>query len=227
MRPLLLALTLAASTAHAHFKLLTPPEWIVTDALGDPQKQGPCGSTTGTPTGVVTTVEAGATLTVKWQETVLHPGHFRLALTDDRATLREPVATVTGGVCQSALVEPAVAPILADGVFEHTAPSPTGTWETTITVPNTPCERCTLQVVQFMAQHAAPCFYSHCAEVRIVARDAGVVTDAGAGSDAGTLGADGGVTPGPPAVGCGCAATEAGSLTLLMLLGLGLLLRRR
>ena len=31
------------SGASAHFKLLTPPSWLVTNDLGDPQKAGPCG----------------------------------------------------------------------------------------------------------------------------------------------------------------------------------------
>jgi hypothetical protein len=203
--PLVLLALLLASEAQAHIKLLTPTEWIVTDATyGDPQKQGPCGVAPGT-AGVTyvdggTTVVAGSTLTVTWRETILHPGHFRLAITADRATLLDPAFTAPGGVCGTATVQsPPVAPVVADGLFEHTSASADGTWTTTVTVPAQPCEHCTLQLLQFMSQHGAPCFYYHCAELRIVASDGGTgsVPDAGTPpeTDAGVLAPDAGASP--------------------------------
>src|SRR5580692_3602709 len=69
--------------AGAHFRLLEPQSWLVEDNLGDPQKLGPCGGTSansGTPTNAVNKVQGGQMLHIKVQETVFHPGHYRIAL---------------------------------------------------------------------------------------------------------------------------------------------------
>ena len=175
-------LLLLASSASAHFKLVSPTEWLVTDAYGSPQKSGQCGASSGATSNAVTTVVAGSTLHVKWVETVLHPGHFRIAIASDRAQLSDPVVTTQSGNCISAAVQsPVVAPVLVDGLFDHSSAAPNNTYEADITVPATPCDHCTLQVIQFMASHPAPCIYYHCADLRIVSADGGfaALTDAG------------------------------------------------
>src|ERR1700754_4767198 len=82
---LVLALGMAVlpAAADAHFRLLAPASWIEESALGDPQKAGPCGGTNadfGKPTYAVTDVKGGSPLHIKVQETVYHPGHYRVAL---------------------------------------------------------------------------------------------------------------------------------------------------
>src|SRR5215813_7819485 len=72
-----------APFAHAHFRLLEPASWIEENQLGDPQKMGPCGGTSadpGKPTGKVTTVQGGDRIKIRVQETVYHPGFYRVAL---------------------------------------------------------------------------------------------------------------------------------------------------
>src|SRR4029453_3061585 len=67
----------------AHFKLLEPPSALVEADNGDPQKMAPCGGITcnaGTPSNIVTNVRGGTKLHLKVQETVYHPGHYRVAL---------------------------------------------------------------------------------------------------------------------------------------------------
>jgi uncharacterized protein (TIGR03382 family) len=236
------ALGLALATAaSAHIKLLSPPEWVATSAYGDPQKLGPCGVPPGDPYSTFTdagiTVVAGSTLTVQWAETILHPGHFRLAIAADRATLVDPAFTLTGGLCDTAAIQqPPVAPVLADGVLPHvTASVDGGLWSATLTVPSVPCERCTLQLLQFMSQHGPPCFYYHCATLRIVAAaDAGASPDAGTSDDAGTTAdpgvaadagpggttadagaTDGGLPTGASGTGCGCQGAGPGLVPLL------------
>src|SRR5690348_4046058 len=69
--------------ADAHFRLLEPASWLIEDERGDPQKAGPCGGTNadyGKPSYAVTRVTGGSKLHVKVQETVYHPGHYRVAL---------------------------------------------------------------------------------------------------------------------------------------------------
>lgn len=66
-------------------------------------------------------------------------------------------------------------PVIADGLFPHyTRPASPQTFEADIQLPNITCAKCTLQVIQFMAEHAynrrrAATRTHHCADVAITA----------------------------------------------------------
>lgn len=167
--------------ANAHFKLVEPASWLVEDDRGDPQKLGPCGGTLadpGTPSGAVTAVTGGQPLKIVVEETIFHPGHYRIALSRRRNFLpNDPEVTMKdterGPRSDSAvIVSPPRPPFIVDGLWPHTE-KPTERWETEITVPNITCEGCQLQVIQFMAEH--PGFreggfsYHHCAVLDITA----------------------------------------------------------
>jgi hypothetical protein len=182
---LLFALGMTAAIApfaSAHFRLLEPQSWIVESNLGDPQKLGPCGGTSangGMPTNIVGKATGGQKLHIKVQETVFHPGHYRVSLAvNSRAELPADPQVVTrdsdkGPWSVSAPIQnPVQIPVLADGLFAHTA-KVDNPWETDVTLPNITCAKCTLQVVQFMAEHGSNkdggYFYHHCAELQITA----------------------------------------------------------
>jgi len=179
----LLALgVILAPFAEAHFRLLEPQSWLVENNLGDPQKLGPCGGTSansGTPTNAVTKMQGGQKLHIKVQETIFHPGHYRVALAvhsraelppDPEVTTRD---TGRGPWSVSALIQNSVRlPVLADGLFVHTTRQ-TGPFETDIQLPNITCDKCTLQIVEFMAEHGlnpdGGYSYHHCADLQITA----------------------------------------------------------
>ena len=176
-----IVLLVATQAADAHFTLLEPASWLVEDTRGDPQKAAPCGGTSadaGTPSGAITKLQGGRPLRLKVQETVFHPGHYRVALARTRAALPpDPEVTTRasdrGPQSVSAVIQnPPQAPVLADGLFAHTA-RPVGPWEADILIPNIDCERCTIQIIQFMAEHAYnnPGGYSYhqCADFEITA----------------------------------------------------------
>jgi hypothetical protein len=185
------ALVVLAPFAGAHFRLLEPQSWIVENQLGDPQKLGPCGGTSadgGMPTNVVGKVKGGQKLHVKVQETVYHPGHYRIALAvNSRAELPPDPSTTSrdsdkGPMSLTAAIQnPPRIPVLADGLFVHTART-TDPFETDVQLPNINCEKCTLQIVEFMAEHAVNkdggYFYHHCADLQITADPAKAI-DAG------------------------------------------------
>ena len=175
---------LVSAPAFAHFILVAPDSWIVENQLGDPQKLGPCGGTTpnpGTPTGAITAMAGGDMVHIKIKETIYHPGHYRVALAvlDRKELPVDPEATVhdtpRGPFSVSAKIDPAPrAPVLADGLFVHTAKPEAGTfWETDVKLPNINCDKCTLQIVQFMEQHPlnpdGGFTYHHCADFKITA----------------------------------------------------------
>lgn len=166
---------------EAHFRLLEPPSALVENNLGDPQKLGPCGGTSanpGTPSNVVTKVQGGQKLHIKVQETVYHPGHYRVALAKSPAELPpDPESTSRdserGPRSVSAKIETSPGkPVLADGLFVHTAKT-SDAFETDVQLPNVNCEKCTLQIIQFMAEHGlnpdGGYFYHHCADLQITA----------------------------------------------------------
>ena len=177
------AVLLAPSIVDAHFTLIAPESWLVQNRLGDPQKAAPCGGTSadpGTPTNIVGKVQGGQMLHVKVQETVYHPGHYRIALAVNRAELPPDPETTTreterGPWSVSAKIQnPVQPPVLADGLWAHTDRSAIAQpFETDVMIPNINCEKCTLQIIQFMAEHGrnrdGDFSYHHCADLQITA----------------------------------------------------------
>jgi hypothetical protein len=180
----------AAQSVHAHFTLRAPASWLVEDDKGDPQKLAPCGGTLqnpGMPTGAFTDVKGGQKLKVVVQETVFHPGHYRIALARKRNLLpADPEVTMhdteRGARSLSAKIETnPQPPLLADGLWAHTE-KPAANWETEVTIPNITCEGCQLQVIEFMAGHPGVreggFSYHHCAVLNITADPAKPAEDA-------------------------------------------------
>lgn len=184
MRGILTATVLGAAPAalDAHFILLEPVSWLQVDQRGDPQKLAPCGGTTanpGTPSDVVTSLQGGQTIRLRVQETIYHPGHYRVALAVNSRTELPPDPTVVTRdtpkgewSVSAAIQDPPQVPVLADGLFPHTT-RPTAPFEADLALPNINCEKCTLQVIQFMAEHGrnrdGDFSYHHCADLKITA----------------------------------------------------------
>jgi len=179
---LLLTLT-CAPFAVGHFKLIEPESWLVEAANGDPQKAAPCGGTSanpGMPSNMIGKIKGGTKLHLKVQETVFHPGHYRVALAvNSRAELpKDPEVTTTQGArgpqsVSAVIMNPVKPPVLADGLFVHTERPAPMFWETDVDIPNISCPKCTLQIIQFMAQHGLNAdgdySYHHCADLQITA----------------------------------------------------------
>src|SRR5687767_4134172 len=102
----LVCLLALGGTAHAHIAMTSPRP------RGVDQKAPPCGRTGSTRGAVVTTFAPGETITVEWDETIDHPGHYRIAFDDDgddvfqnpsnpddnfASTILEPIADKQGG----------------------------------------------------------------------------------------------------------------------------------
>ena len=188
----------AQAAGDAHFKLLEPASWLVASDRGDPQKAAPCGGDNkdqGTPSNIVGKAVGGQKVHIRVLETVYHPGHYRVALAvnsrdelppDPVTTTRE---TEKGPRSIWAVIQsPPQKPVLADGLFPHyTKPSGPMTWETDVELPNISCKKCTLQIVQWMAEHGynnpGGYTYHHCADLEITA-DSSKPLDTGWGATA-------------------------------------------
>ncbi len=172
--PIAIAIAMAPAAARAHFMLQAPDCASVQDASGSPQKVPPCGDDGSSPTGKITTFRPGETINITIDETVTHPGHYRVALAvKDKSELpADPPVTPGSTACGSVPIDPSPKmPLLADGMLVHTK-SFDGPQTMQVRLPtNVTCEKCTLQVIEFMSQHSnsppGGCFYHHCATIAI------------------------------------------------------------
>ena len=227
MRFLCVALCLALVAlsppqARAHLGLDAPVSRYGPDVL----KTGPCGVTDGERTSKVTYYEPGATIEVRWNEYVDHPGHYRIAFDDDGvddfvdpATMMEFYSNDTVLLDDISDGEPSQLDFIA-----------------TVTLPDITCDNCTLQVIQVMYDkppYETPGndIYYQCAD--LVLREGGAPPDAGIGADAGIdAGIDAGTDAGTGTATGGCATATGrhprlGLTSLLLLLFACRLARRR
>ena len=230
---------LVTANARAHILLDEPPP--LTD--NDDAKQAPCGCIFGSAelpcsaTFETTTYAPGQQIIVSFVETVDHPGEFRVAFSP------KPPMEVTEEDFENAEIQITIPDEQAGGPGS-----------VMITLPDTPCEECTIQLRQLMEGSPAPFYYS-CASIAIVegggpgSGGAGGApmggNGAGAGSPAGPTGSggDGGqpvgagsdddgeptALPNPSSDGCSTGAQPAktGGAVLVALSGLLVALRRR
>jgi hypothetical protein len=170
---------------YGHFRLIEPVSWLIENERGDPQKAGPCGVVNNDNvkrSNVITKATGGQKLRLKVQEMVYHPGHYRVSLAINSTAELPPDPAVTtrdterGPWSVSTIIQnPPQIPVLADGLFVHST-RPTGPmepFETDVQLPNINCKKCTLQVLEFMADHGynnpGGYSYHHCAELAITA----------------------------------------------------------
>jgi hypothetical protein len=201
-----LAITALALPADAHSILVSPPP------IGpDPgAKAGPCGCYFGAapedpndpnpqPCPVnytVTTLEAGSQVEIQWKETVNHDGKFRFAFSS-----KPPEQVKKADMDAGVLVE-----------IPDTNSVAGTTLKQMITVPDKPCDLCTIQLRQLMLNAPNPYYYS-CAAVKIVSpgagsSSAGAGASGGAGGTGGAAGAGAGASGGAGGAGQGASSGQ-------------------
>ena len=240
--PVVLAVTgLLAASPLAHVELTYPPQrYPAVNQFQLELKYAPCGRDGNPPGEVERTVFApGQTITVRWDEFVPHPGHFRIAFDPDGDDdLADPAGyddLYTEGVL-----------VLADGIPHEDGKQ---YYAYDVTLPDMPCETCTLQLIQVMTDKmpwgpaGGDDLYYQCADLVLDPAAGGSTGDAGTGTTGTTEtsagpGSAGGDSTGTgeadatggegAATGCGCRApgsgTPRGLLAGLVLVGLA---RRR
>lgn len=185
-------LLLLTGTAAAHVTLTSPPPRTLDN------KAGPCGAAGSKRGSKVTRFAPGATITVEWDETVDHPGHYRIAFDNDG---------------DDVFVNPNkpddnYAFTLMDAIPDKVG----GHYTQQVTLPTAPCANCTLQLMQIMTtQVPYNSFYYQCADIAIGdGGDPGGPVDPGPDPD-----------PDPPAASDGGCSTgsSGGAGTLLALAG--------
>ncbi|WP_455200630.1 SCE4755 family polysaccharide monooxygenase-like protein, partial [Kaarinaea lacus] len=133
------------ASAHARFVVdsATPPR---SDNAGI--KTGPCGGYPPSQDPVVFT--PGQQITVEWEETINHPGYYRIAFS--------PAGDQ--GYDENVLYQ------VDDDQDGSDVPH---FYSATITLPDIECEDCSLQLIQYMTERDPPSLYYSCADIRLVA----------------------------------------------------------
>jgi hypothetical protein len=181
----------SAVPADAHIEMTSPaPRELA-------QKAGPCGNTGSKRGTKVTAFRPGQTITVEWDETVDHPGHFRLAFDESGNDSFQDPNRPDDNFPQT----------LADQIADR---SGGGHYSQQITLPNISCTNCTLQLMQIMTT-AVPydSFYFQCADL--------VLGDGGDPEPTGPTETEGG---------CATGSSVQGLAAGLAVLGLALRRRR-
>lgn len=193
---------LAPALAQAHLGLDSPPSRYGPDTL----KVGPCGVSGGERSELVTYYEPGATIEVRWEEYIDHPGHYRISFDEDGDDdFVDPAAMMelySNGT------------VLLDGIEDKGADE--RDYVASVTLPGVTCDNCTLQVIQVMYDkppYTTPGndIYYQCAD--LVLREGGAPPDAGTGGSGGA----------PLYTGNGCTAAtgafaELGLMPVVLLL---------
>jgi hypothetical protein len=155
--------TVAASTsAFAHISLEQGGTHL--SRYGDSYlKELPCGKAGGTRGTNIYTYAPGATITVRFAETIPHPSYFRFAFQangdnefKEPASIKpidpsRPCPIDSGDHCGASdfYNTPNVLPMM-DDLDPHLANASKGTYEYQVTLPNVECDNCTLQIIQVM-----------------------------------------------------------------------------
>jgi hypothetical protein len=136
---------LVPTVAYGHANLVSP-----TPRLEENIKISPCGG--ADPGASVATYTAGELVEVEWEETVDHPGYYRLAISPQ-------------GVDGFAEI------ILEDNIPDIGGEIPLGTtrpYTRMVQMPDRSCSRCSLQLIQAMTENPlAPEYYYSCSDITI------------------------------------------------------------
>lgn len=194
------ALALLAADAGAHIDMTYPV------AREMNQKAGPCGVAGSVRGDNITVLDPGATITVTWNETIAHPGWFRISFDDNGDDGFINPATIDD-VNNSPTV-----------LFDEIAnPDGLGSYSQEVTLPNMECDNCTLQLMQVMLDKQPEIwgdneFYYRCADL-VLGMAPSTTSTSGNTSSSSTTGGAGGSTSastgngGPSSVGVGPGPT--------------------
>ncbi len=214
---LVAALVAVPATSAAHISL-TSPRVRTTD-----QKIGPCGTATSVRGTNVTVLEPGSMLEIRWTEPINHPSHYRISFDLEGQDFSVPLDFMDFTQTLN--------------VVRDNIPDGAGPFTQMIQLPSTPCENCTLQLIQMMYDKApygdGNDIYFQCADIAL-RTGGGPAPDGGGGGNPGT-GEDAGVDPGgdPDVISGGCSSARGSaagnplSILAVLLAGMCVTARRR
>ena len=183
-------ISFSSATAFAHSRFVNP----VPRDNNDGNKVAPCGLTAKPGTALLT-YAPGQSVTIHFEETIDHPGRYFINFS--------PANDL--GFDQNRLIEVAD---VQGGTLPHE-------YTTTVTLPMTPCENCTLQLIQSMEENpAAPSYYHSCVDINI--RAAGTIVGPPQQPPGGVTSQSTGGAPEAPTAKMGGCGSSSGKAAMLL-----------
>ena len=185
------AALLFAQQGAAHLRLIAPvPREAGAVVGGGPNaslKQGPCGQIVNGRTDKVSVFAPGETIEVTWDEFVNHRSYYRVAFDVDAD---DDFPSFPGLASEHDPTE--VCPVDGRVILAYDQEDRSGDLHTlNVQLPDVECERCTLQVIQYMFDTGRP-YYFQCADLALRRPGADAGSDGGsADAAAGGAGANG------------------------------------
>ena len=143
------SLILIAALLYCHFSLghsrFKSNEFITPRTTSDGVKTGPCGGVVRS--SVAKPYAPGTQITVEWEETINHPGHFEFYFSEANDTGFKLLLTVSD-------------------VMDSSNDLPHN-YSVTIKLPDVLCDKCTLQMIQVMTDRSPPTNYYSCADIKL------------------------------------------------------------
>ncbi len=135
------SVALWTTSAFAHIELLSPPARYTPDH----QKDEPCGHVMNPPgEGLVTVYEVGETISLRFEEFVEHTGHFRVAV--DLTGMDDFTSPTDFDDFYNS------PQVILDDIPDR---QEGGLHTVEVTLPDTPCDPCSLQLIQVMTEDGA------------------------------------------------------------------------
>jgi MYXO-CTERM domain-containing protein len=141
-----LACALYSAHASAHVCMVDPVSRVGPNCTGaSPQKDGPCG--VAERGSNVTVYRPGETITVKLNETIGHPSHYRIAFNPNGDDFEDPTSREDNTGAHPFVLKDNITDEDGDDGYPD---NPANTQSVQVTLPNMLCENCTLQLIQVM-----------------------------------------------------------------------------
>ena len=159
LRSTIPAIVLATVLASGHARF-APDGLVPPRSTSSGLKSGPCGGIAATTEASQRTIlTAGEDVTLSWEETINHPGWFRIAFSPAGDSGFE------ANILKDNITDD------QNGPVSYSDPTTYHKYSTSIVVPDGPCETCSLQLIQYMTENDPPTLYYSCADVQIIAAD--------------------------------------------------------
>ena len=166
----LMFIGLGEAFGHARF---TPGYPLILRNPGDNLKNvdNPCGAPPASDPAMRSVFSAGQELEIVFEETVDHPSKYQIAFSPDDTDNFSVILMDEDNIFNDDL-RPQDLPNKqdVDGSVNDRTRDPR-IYKFTVTLPDTPCERCSLRLIQRMYDQSPPANYFSCADIRLVPAD--------------------------------------------------------
>ena len=196
------SLLFISAPALAHIDLIDPAP-----RSHSALKAAPCGPLDNTRSGKPTYFMPGQQVTLKWNETINHPAHYRVMLDMNGSSFTDPSSFTD--VCDPAV--PTMPMCIADNLADKAG----GAYTYTFTLPNVECANCTIQLIQVMTDKPpygdGNDVYHACADIVISTQPDPATTSATTGSGPSTSAGNGSGTGSASGGAGGAGSGDSGS----------------